>query len=195
MQQWTEHFKEQFGAIAAEEWQAKVRVKKGITKYKEDRGIKVESIRKIIRKMKKRKGPGEDGIPNEAWMHGEEELINDLNEIINKIWEEEREVPEEWKCGIVTPIYKKRENKIAKKYRGITLMDTAYKIYAEILRNRLEDEMEKKKMLEDTQTGYRKETGTIDAIYMVKTAVEEEIKKEKGEVYILFADMVEPLTK
>ena len=32
---------------------------------------------------------------------------------------------------------------MVKNYRGITLMDTGYKIYVEILRRRLEEQMEK----------------------------------------------------
>jgi len=68
-------------------------------------------------------------------------------------------------------------------------MDTGYKIYAEILRKRLEKEMEEKELMGETQTGYRKGKETLEAIYIVKTAMEEEVKKEKGEIYLFFADM------
>lgn len=74
-------------------------------------------------------------------------------------------------------------------YRGITLMDTGYKIYAEIIRKRLERVMEEEKLMGETQTRYRKEKGTLEAIYIVKTAMEEETKKEKGEIFLFFADM------
>lgn len=41
----------------------------------------------------------------------------------------------------------------------------------------------------DTQLGYRKGKETNDAIYIVKTDIEKEIKKEKGEIFLFFADM------
>jgi len=46
-------------------------------------------------------------------------------------------IPEDWNKGVITPIFKKREKNEVKNYRGITLMDTAYKIYANILNERL----------------------------------------------------------
>lgn len=45
-------------------------------------------------------------------------------------------------------------------------MDTGYKIYAEIIRRKLEKEMKEKKMSE-IQTGYRKGRGTTEAIYII----------------------------
>lgn len=191
MSAWIEHFKEQLGAIENVQKQDKdYERQKRKSVYGEENKIETEKIRKIMKGMKKRKAPGEDGIPNEASIYGEDNIMEDLEGVLNKIWKGEENVPEEWKCGLVTPLYKKGEKEKAKNYRGITLMDTAYKIYAEILRNRLEEEMEEKGILEDTQTGYRKGIGTIDAIYMVKTAIEEETKKNGGEVHIFFADMI-----
>lgn len=38
--------------------------------------------------------------------------------------------------------------------------------------------------MSETQTSYRKGKGTIEAIYIVKTAMEKEIKKEKREIFL-----------
>ena len=94
--------------------------------------------------MKKKKAAGEDTIPNEAWIYGKQEILEELHEIINKIWKGEQKLPDEWKTGLVTPIFKKGDKDKVKNYRDITLMDTGYKIYTEILKNRLEKEMEEK---------------------------------------------------
>ncbi|KAL6418758.1 hypothetical protein ACFW04_014226 [Cataglyphis niger] len=40
---------------------------------------------------------------------------------------------EDWNKEIISPIYKKSEKSEVKNYRGVTLMDTSYKIYAGIL--------------------------------------------------------------
>lgn len=58
-------------------------------------------------------------------------------------------------------------------------MDTGYKIYAEILRMRLEKEIKEKEVLDEMQMGFREGKGTAEAIYVLKEAVTNGIRKEK----------------
>ena len=37
--------------------------------------------------------------------------------------------------------------------------------------------------------GYRTGRGTMDAVYVLKTGVENEIRKDKGKAYVLFSDV------
>ena len=67
-------------------------------------------------------------------------------------------------------------------------MDTDYEIYVEILRRRLEKQMENG-ILNDMQMGFGRRRGTVDAIAVVKTAIDIEISKERGKLYLFFADM------
>ena len=69
--------------------------------------------------------------------------------------EEKRSIMK-WEEGGV----KKGERKEVENYRGITLMDTGYKIYAEIVRKRLERELEEKKVLDETQVGVQRRQRT-----------------------------------
>lgn len=78
--------------------------------------------------------------------------------------EKERFLPEEWNKGIISPIYKKGGKSEVRNYRGITLMDTTYKIYAGILNEKLKRAVDNK--LQETQFGFRTRRGTIDAVYM-----------------------------
>lgn len=66
-----------------------------------------------------------------------------LYDLINRIWKEGG-IPEEWNKGIISPIWKKGDKGEIKNYRGITLMDTTYKVYASLLNERLKAEVEKK---------------------------------------------------
>ena len=50
--------------------------------------------------------------------------------------------PEEWRVGLIAPIFKKGDPKSVENYRGVTLLCTAYKIYAGILAERLRKEVE-----------------------------------------------------
>jgi len=112
------------------------------------RGNKHERSEERNQEYEKKKGSRRKQNTNE-WLYGGEELAEELNEILNKIWNGEQKLPEEWKTGVVTPIHKKGDIHDAKNYRGITLMDTGYKIYAEIIRRNLEKEMKEKKLMSE----------------------------------------------
>lgn len=101
-----------------------------------------------IKKLKKRKAAGGDGIENEKWLYSKPELKK-MNRIINDIWKGGG-LPDEQE-RIIIPIYKRGEKGKVENYRGFTFMDSGYKIYAEILRNRLEKQLEEKEIVRDTQ--------------------------------------------
>lgn len=61
----------------------------------------------------------------------------------------------------MVPIVKKGEDKKVDDYRGITLTQTAYKIYATVLAERLKEEIERKGILPSSQVKFRKGVGTI----------------------------------
>lgn len=56
--------------------------------------------------MKRKKAAGKDGIPNEAWLHSGDMIIGVIAQTTGKKWKGER-LPEEWRCGIIKPIYRK----------------------------------------------------------------------------------------
>lgn len=87
-----------------------------------------------------------------------------LIEVIRKVWKK-GSAGADWKKSIIMPIYKRGDLKKVENYRGISLFCTAYKIFAEILRHRLEKEMEDKGLLPASQAGFRKFYSIIDNIY------------------------------
>ena len=143
-EQWKEHFRGQYIIGETEECMMTERKKNEQEEKMELQEITETEITETIRKLKKRKRR-KDGITNEAWMIGENELREDLRNIFNEIWKG-GEIPKEWKIGTIKPIHKKGDKKEVGNYRGITLMDTGYKIYAEIVRKRLEKELTEKKV-------------------------------------------------
>jgi len=66
-------------------------------------------------------------------------------------------------------------------------MDTAYKIYANILNERLKKEVERK--LEEGQSGFRERRGTTDAIYVLNYVGNREITRKRRKVFAFFADL------
>ena len=56
--------------------------KKGEEKLQE---ILTEEVRQTIKRLKRKKAAGQDAIPNEAWIFGQEELAEDLKNVLNRI--------------------------------------------------------------------------------------------------------------
>lgn len=81
-----------------------------------------------------------------AWIYGGKATGVSLRDILNTIWKEEQ-IPKEWKTNIIVPLHKKGNTEKVENYRGIALLCSAYKIYTEILRNRLESDVDKLKLL------------------------------------------------
>lgn len=102
-----------------------------------------------------------------------------LTRVINGIWNGE-ELSEEWKTGIIVPIYQKGKKDKAENYREISLLDSGYKIYGEVMRRRLEEDLEDGDKLGDTRIGFPRGRGTTDAVYVLKNVVAREISTEKG---------------
>ncbi|XP_076298035.1 uncharacterized protein LOC143217535 [Lasioglossum baleicum] len=139
MEEWEEHFRKVLGGVG---W----RVRRGeITGRRKDaeRDIEIEEIRRVIKGLKDGKAAGGDGIPNEVWKYGGCEIEEWLMGVCNKVWRGEG-WPEDWSEGVVIPVAKKGDSSVVENYRGITLTQTAYKIYAAVLAERLRQEVEGK---------------------------------------------------
>lgn len=66
-------------------------------------------------------------------------------------------------------------------------MAIGYKIFAELVTNKLEEMLEENNLLDDTQFGFRKNRETIDVIYTVKSATEASINNDKGLIFLFLA--------
>ncbi|KAJ3664706.1 hypothetical protein Zmor_000254 [Zophobas morio] len=104
-------------------------------------------------------------------MFGTEEVKEKICEVVNGVWKG-KGFPRQWREGIIIPLFKKGQKSDAKNYRGITLLNKVYKIYAMILDQRLRKEMEARGLLPDGQAVFRKGRGTImDNVYILRHLV------------------------
>jgi hypothetical protein len=79
-------------------------------------------------------------------------------------------MPKDWSEGIICPILKKGDHTLCNNYRGITLLNVTYKVFAILLCNRLLEIVEKQ--LGDFQMGFRPGRSTIDNIHIVRQIFE-----------------------
>ena len=91
-------------------------------------GPNVFEVELAIEKLKSRKSPGIDQIPEELIKAGGRTIRCAIHKLIIPIWNKE-EMPEEWKELIIVPIYKKGEKPDCNNYRGTSLSPTTYKIF------------------------------------------------------------------
>ncbi|XP_011859641.1 PREDICTED: uncharacterized protein LOC105557104, partial [Vollenhovia emeryi] len=159
-QEWENHFLELLEGVRLEEGmvteEKEENIRKG-TEGEEEEGeeIEEEEIVQAIKRMKKRKAAEVDGIPMEAWIYGGITIRKGLVDIIKQAWRE-GVIPKDWETSVTIPIFKKGDQERAENYRGISLLCTAYKVYAEVLRRRLEKEVERGEILPESQTAFDK---------------------------------------
>ena len=122
-------------------------------------------ICQIIRKLKTNKAPGPDNIPPELINHGGRTLNKKIYNLMKQIWEENK-MPEQWKEGLICPIYKNGDRLKCTNYRPITLLNIVYKIFAILLNKRLIQIIQKK--LGEYQMGFRENRSTKDNIFIVQ---------------------------
>jgi len=48
-------------------------------------------------------------------------------------------IPAEWRNAVITPIFKKGDRREPKNYRGISILNTRYKINSKILNTKLQE--------------------------------------------------------
>lgn len=99
-----------------------------IPKYKE--------IENIIKRFKNNKALGENGVVAELLKKAVQYWHAKSVKLIKAIWKTET-VSEEWKTATACPIFKRRNSTKTENYRGISLLDTCYNIFASLILERI----------------------------------------------------------
>ena len=144
-------------------------------------------IRQATLKLKN-KAPGQSGLTPQVWkaLTSTDETLNMLESIVLEFWASELP-PTEWETGLLRILAKKGDLSLPGNYRGIMLLEAAYKIVCIILHGRLLPIQEG--LDHEAQCGFRPGRGCTDAVFTVKMAMKK--RREHGlESWILFIDLV-----
>ena len=144
----------------------------------------LEEITKLIQKQRNGKAPGEDKISIELIKNGGLELYKYLHKLILNIWKYEK-IPEEWTEAIIMPLFKKGDKQECSNYRGISLLNTAYKIFSKLVQQRLKPYTEN--IIKEHQAGFCTERSTTDQIYILKEIIAKNWEFNKN-THLLFID-------
>ena len=145
-----------------------------------------DEVRKAVKKLKKGKSPGIDGITSEMLKYGGDSIIKWLTRVC-MVCLMKGEVPLDWKRAIVVPFYKgKGDRNECKNFRGISLLSIPGKVYGRVLIERVRCETEN--MVGEEQCGFRNGRGCIDQVFVMRQLAERFECKGK-DMYVAYMDL------
>lgn len=137
-------------------------------------------------RLKLGKATGPDELKAEAIIYADEGTRKKILALFNTCIQG-GPIPEEWRPARIFPLHKKGDPMIASNYRGIALVNCVYKLYANILAQRLTEHIESNNILPDGQNGFRARRSTIDNLYILNTCIQT-VLAEGGNLYAFFVD-------
>lgn len=143
-----------------------------------------DEVSVAISSLKNNKAPGPDNIPAELLKCGGEELAEVMYELVVRIWNSET-MPDVLLDGALVPVHKKGDKLVCENYRGICLLNAAYKVFARVLYNRLLPHTET--VIGEYQCGFRRDRSTTDQIFNLRLILHRG-SEFKVQTYHLFID-------
>lgn len=133
------------------------------------REITTAEILQAIRMSAPKKSPGGDGIPQEFYRRMFDIIHRELNLLINEALT--GNFPPAFVDGIIVLVKKRGGDDTAGSYRPISLLNTDYKIFSRILKNRLERVMNVHRILSDGQKCSNSERNIYQATLALKDRI------------------------
>ena len=152
--------------------------------------ISPEELKQAIKKLKRGKVSGPDGMPNGIFTEAQPQTLRIYQIILNKI-AMSKNIPRQWKQGQISRLYKGkgRRGKCSNE-RGITLPSNIGKVFERVLNARTTQEIN----VTENQAGGQKGKATSDHILLLKETVGG-IRRRKITVYMAFLDVTKAYNK
>ena len=115
--------------------------------------ITSEDVKQLFGKLKTSQSPGPDGLHPRVLVELTDQLIEPLNTIFCRSLIE-GQLPQDWKDGNITPMFKKGKRHILGNYRPLSLTSIPCKMLERVLRNAIMEHMESNHQLNDVQHGF-----------------------------------------
>jgi exonuclease III len=146
--------------------------------------ISVDETRMALNQMKTGKAAGGSGMTTEMLKALGAGGLKWLTDIFNQTWEE-GSMPEDWKVGIIIPVYKGKGDPLeCSSYRPIKLLEHAMKLLEKVIEIRLRGLVN----IDEMQRGFMPGRNTTDAIFTLRTMIEKHLEKNK-ELWAAFVDL------
>ncbi|UYV69461.1 hypothetical protein LAZ67_6003664 [Cordylochernes scorpioides] len=153
-----------------------------------DSEITNADIYKEIAGLKSNKACGPNGIPNEVLKTLPDSYILLLKQLYNSVMTTGK-YPAIWTNSTIHPIFKNGYKNSPSNYQGIALINNVSKLFTSILRSRLEEWVEGRRVIPENQAGFRKGRSCIDHIFTLTTLIQLSLRKKRGKLYVFFVDL------
>ena len=152
-----------------------------------DTEISLEEVQMSLRKCKKGKAPGFDGLSSEFFQNLPDNWLHYVTHFFNSVLLQER-IPSSWGIVVMTMLHKKGDPLNPNNYRSIALVGSLVKIFTQILCLRLQSWAEDS-VLNEFQTGFRRNRGCLDNIFTLNSLIQIQFNKNPSrKVFALFID-------
>ena len=176
IERWTEYIQELF----EDDREAMPQIRKTM----EGPEILKDEVRFAIKKMKRNKACGPDNIFAELLQATEEFSVDKITEIANDMYNSGN-IPEDLSKSIFIALPKKPGATECELHRTISLMSVVLKVILRILMQRMRNKIRPE--IDKTQCGFMKDTGTRNAIFILRNICERAIEVNK-DLYLCFID-------
>ena len=153
-----------------------------------------EEVRQTIKQLKNGRCAGDDEITAELYKYlsTEDWAMEELAEFFTQVFHS-RVAPEQWDVAVVVEIFKgKGAHSDPEMYRPISLLSTAYKIYARMIQKRLAAAMDHR--LRRTQFGFRKGRSCTQPLFVLHRLIEAALESSQS-LHLLFLDWAKAFDK
>lgn len=140
----------------------------------------------VLNNAKLNKAPGQDRISYEFYKFSPSCFLYEVLSLLNRIFLHE-DIPSSFRSSIIIPLYKKGDVNNVTNYRGLSLLDTLYKVFTGIILNRINSWIECNDILNEYQAGFRKGYSTVDNIFNLTSIVSLNFAK-KQKTFAFFVD-------
>ena len=135
-----------------------------------------------MNRMKIGKASGSSEVAIKLFKAGGEKCLKSLTNIFNYILFKDK-LPEEWMLSSLVPIFKWKEDPLnPKSYRGIKLLEHAFKIYEKVLDGRW---MRVVVDIDKMEFGFMPGRVTVDTVFVLRRFSEKFRAKNKSFLYLL----------
>lgn len=153
-----------------------------------------EEVQSAIQKLKNRKAPGHDSVPNFAIKHFPLNMILLLATLFTSM-NRLSYFPNKWKHAIVSPVHKPGKPKnTSSSYRPISLLSCISKVYETILCIRIQLHVEDKDIIPTQQFGFRRKHSRMHQEFRVCNFVQNSFNKRRH-VIMLALDIKQAFDK
>ena len=149
--------------------------------------ISREMIENQIKKLKRRKAAGVDGVYNEIIISSAPHLIESLEVLFNKILST-RYFPSDWNILMISPLYKSDDADDPNNYRGISLLSCLGKLFCAILNEYIYTRVESAGLLTDFQGGFRRKRGCREQGFLLLCSLISAKRKRGRYAHCAFVD-------